>query len=351
MPLTRTTRWGAAALLLLTLALPARAATGLTQLAGIDGDGPVTVFHPAAGNARAVVKGPFTLTVVPDGVPLAGNGRLIVISHGSGGAPWVYTDLAIALVAAGYVVALPQHAGDNARDQSAVGPESWKRRPAEVSRAIDAVSRDARLAPLLALDRVGMYGMSAGGHTALSLAGGRWSPARLRQHCDAHLEEDFQACVGLATRLTGSWLDAVRLTVARAVIDWKLADASWYTHDDPRIAAVVAGVPYAADFDADSLAAPRLPLGLIAARRDRWLHPAFHGDAIRAVCTPCETLADLADGGHGALLSPLPPLGNGLLAELLADPPGYDRERETAAIDQAIVDFFQRHLAPAAPWM
>jgi len=64
---------------------------------------------------------------------------------------------------------------------SAVGPDSWKRRPAEVSRAIDAVGQDARFAPLLALDKVGMYGMSAGGHTALSLAGGRWSPAAIQR--------------------------------------------------------------------------------------------------------------------------------------------------------------------------
>jgi predicted dienelactone hydrolase len=35
--------------------------------------------------------------------------------------------------------------------------------------------------------------MSAGGHTALSFAGGRWSPAQLRRHCEAHLAEDFQA--------------------------------------------------------------------------------------------------------------------------------------------------------------
>lgn len=101
---------------------------------------------------------------------MPGNGRLVVISHGSGGSAWVYVDLASTLVADGFIVALPEHSGDNYKDKSGVGPEIW-RRPAEVSRAIDAVARGARFAPLLRLDKVGMYGMSAGGHTALTLAG------------------------------------------------------------------------------------------------------------------------------------------------------------------------------------
>jgi predicted dienelactone hydrolase len=104
--------------------------------------------------------------------PVRGNGRLVVISHGSGGSPWVHADLARSLVEAGFVVAMPQHRGDNYRDDRDPGPDSWTLRPQEVSRAIDAVAQDPRFAPLLKLDKVGMYGMSAGGHTALSMAGG-----------------------------------------------------------------------------------------------------------------------------------------------------------------------------------
>jgi hypothetical protein len=47
-------------------------------------------------------------------------------------------------------------------------------------------------ASLLSLDRIGMYGMSAGGHTALMLAGRRWPPPVLLKHCEAHLSEDFR---------------------------------------------------------------------------------------------------------------------------------------------------------------
>lgn len=153
------------------VAAAAPTAVGLAEIAGTQEDGPVTVYYPSSSEARTLTRGPFTLRGAAQGTPVRGNGRLVVVSHGSGGSPWVHADLAGALVEAGFVVAMPQHRGDNVRDHSTPGPESWKRRPAEVSRAIDAVGRDPRFAPLLALDRGGMYGMSAGGHTALTLAG------------------------------------------------------------------------------------------------------------------------------------------------------------------------------------
>ena len=71
------------------------------------------------------------------------------------------------------------------------------------SRAIDVVSHDARFAPLLALDRVGMYGMSAGGHTALSLAGGRWSP-RPRRSTARSRRSSRSACSSSPSTRTSS---------------------------------------------------------------------------------------------------------------------------------------------------
>jgi predicted dienelactone hydrolase len=275
--------------------------------------------------------------------PQRGNGRLIVISHGSGGAPWVHTDLARNLVHAGFVVAMPQHRADNSKDPSNPGPDSWAIRPQEVSHAIDAVGRDARLGPLLSLDRVGVYGMSAGGHTALSMAGGRWSAAGFKDHCEANLVVDFQACVGLITRLTGGLLDGLKKWVALRLISHRFSDTTVLSHNDPRIAAAVAGVPAAADFDMASLATPSMPLGLVTARQDRWLTPRFHSDRVLQSCTSCEHIAVLETGGHGALLSPLPPGLDGLLGDMLNDPPGFDRS-QMRAVDQKITEFFVRHL-------
>lgn len=325
------------------LSVLAHASVGLTQIDGLQDDGPVTVFYPSTSDAAPVERGPFTLSLAADGAPLRGNGRLVVLSHGSGGAPWVHAHLAQRLVDAGFIVAVPEHQGDNWRDAGKVGPESWQRRPAEVSRAIDAVAHDTRFAALLSLDRVGMYGMSAGGHTALTLVGGRWSPSVLLKHCEAHLSEDFQTCVGLATRLRGDVLDGVKKLVALSVIRYRMSDTTWYTHEEPRIKAVVADVPFAADFDLQSLARPRVALGFVIAGQDIWLPPRFHARAVLDACTGCEVVADLPTAGHGSLLSPQPPRRSGLLAELLGDPPGFDRSAVPAA-HGAIVEFFRRHL-------
>jgi predicted dienelactone hydrolase len=326
-------------------AATAEAAVGLTEIAGKEGDGIVTVYYPSSSDAQTVKHGPFNnFQLAWHGAPRRGNGRLIVISHGSGGAPWVHADLARALVEDDFVVAMPAHRGDNYEDPSTPGPESWQRRPVEVSRAIDAVGQDRRFGPLLALDKVGVYGFSAGGHTALSL-GGRWSPARFRQHCESHIAEDFQACVGLATRLNGNLLDGVKTTIALWVIRYRFSDAAWQTHTDPRIAVVVAGCPYAADFDMASLAAPRVPLGLVTAPRDKWLIPQFHGERVLQSCAACERLADVPNGGHGALLSPLPPGLSGVVGDLLNDPPGFDRG-VLPGIDRKIAAFFRKHLLP-----
>ncbi len=334
----------------LTSALASGAApqVGWLTLPEVALDGPVTVFYPTDADEGAVQRGPFALKLAADAAPVTGNRRLVVISHGSGGSPWVHADLARTLVRAGFIVAAPWHRADNLNDPSRPGPDSWALRPGEVSRAIDAVGRDARLAPRVDLDRVGVYGMSAGGHTALSMAGGSWSRAGFKRYCDAHLAEDFQTCVGLITQLRGNAFDGVKKAVALAVIHWRFDDDTPQVHRDPRVAAVVAAVPAAADFDMASLAAPRVPLGLLTSGRDLWLVPRFHAERVLATCARCERLVDLPLGGHGAWLSPPPPRLAGLAGELLNDPPGFDRSVMPAAHD-VVAAFFTKHLLGAAP--
>ncbi|MGJ7497135.1 alpha/beta hydrolase family protein [Variovorax sp. RT4R15] len=325
----------------------ASAATGVTVLPAPPDSGPVTVFYPTSTAATSKLqRGAFSIDATLNAAPLRGNGRLVVMSHGSGGSPWPQADLAQTLVNAGFTVAMPEHAGDNWHDMRDVGPATWKHRPKEVSQAIDAMAADARFAPLLDFQRVGVYGMSAGGLTALTLAGARWSPARLSKHCDAHLTEDFPTCVGLTTELNGGPFDALKRTIATWIIHFKFADDTapqgW---DEPRIKAAVASVPMAAPVDMASLVQPRIPLGLVRAGKDGWLAPQWHIDAVREACKGCVLLADMSTAGHGSILSPQLTGLPARAARLLDDPPGFDR----AAVPQAytaITRFFVQNLAP-----
>jgi len=126
---------------LIALAATAQAAVGLTEIPGKEGDGAVTVYYPSSSDAQTVKRGPFSLSWPRTERPRRGNGRLITISHGSGGSPWVHANLARALVENGFIVAMPAHRGDNYQDSSTPGPESWRRRPVEISHAIDVSAR------------------------------------------------------------------------------------------------------------------------------------------------------------------------------------------------------------------
>ena len=87
-------------LMTLTWAKFAGASMSQRELPGRPGEESVTVFFPERAQSSA----------------WPGNGRLLVISHGSGGWPGLHTDLASALVDAGYVVAFPHHKGDRQDD-------------------------------------------------------------------------------------------------------------------------------------------------------------------------------------------------------------------------------------------
>jgi dienelactone hydrolase len=330
---------------LLAFSCASQAGMGIVERAGEKGRVPLTVFYPTAQAEQPVKKGPFDFSLAVNAQPDPGPHPLVLISHGSGGSPWVHVDLARTLVENGFVVVMPEHHQDNYKDFSNPGPSSWKLRPAEVSQAIDLIAQDPLLGPVTSTEKVGVYGGSAGGHTALSLAGGQWSPARFRDHCEAHIAEDFSSCVGFIIRLNGGWLDGLKKQVAKVVIRWRFGDATPYRHEDRRIRAVIAAVPFAADFDLSTLVTPPVPLGLILARQDINQIPRFHGLAVQRVCETCTTVADLPQAGHGVMLSPLPPLGatDSIAFQLLGDPPGFER-KQLPALHQKVANFFKQHL-------
>ncbi|TWO70938.1 dienelactone hydrolase [Caenimonas sedimenti] len=328
------------------MAVAAHARVGMVELPANAVSGPVTVFYPTRSAPATAQRGSFQLDVAIDAVPTAASARLVVISHGSPGSPWAHYDLVRSLVDAGFTVVLPEHHADNHKDASDPGPPAWRRRPLEVSRSIDRLARERAFASRLDFDRVGMFGMSAGGHTALTLAGGRWSPSRLREHCRLNIAEDFHACAGPSVALTGGMLDGLKKTIVNAINDRKFDDPAWYEHVDRRIVAVAAGVPFAADFDPDSLRQPKVALALISAQNDRWLVPRFHSDVVVAACRSCEHLLNVESGGHGALLGPLPEVGG--FPDLIQDPPEFDRSTQVPRINKAITGFFQRALAETA---
>ncbi len=281
------------------------------ELAGL----PVTLVYPSAAISTRHRIGPFEIEGAPGAEPLPGRRRLVVLSHGTGGSALADYTLAATLARAGFLVAQPQHAGDNYQDASLAGPASWMKRPYEISAVIDALGAHPRWQARLALDRVGVHGMSAGGLTALTLAGGQWRTLDLVSHCLANGEEDFGFCYAGAPGKPEQDMRRANYERAKGVPEQQLPDAlrilqggrdSGDPRPDPRVAAVTVSVPVAAILRPDSLERIAVPVGVVTAGRDVMLLPRFHGEYLLANCPSCIRLAELPDAGHFDVLSPWP---------------------------------------------
>jgi predicted dienelactone hydrolase len=361
MPIMKIEKYLWLAALALLLAGPAAAQVGLTRL---DLPGlPVTLVYPTPDQASLQSFGPFSIEVAP-GAALAPGAprRLVVMSHGTGGSPMADHALAATLARAGFVVAQPVHAGDNARDSSQAGPAAWQQRPDEVRRVIDALAAHPQWAARLQFDRVGVHGMSAGGVTALSLAGAQWRLATLLRHCGAHLDDDIGFCFNGALDPASQAERRDGFERVRGVSDAYLPPAVTAAHGgrtpsadatgfdprpDPRVAAVTLAVPVAAIFSAESLARMRVPVGVVSADRDTLLLPAWHSGHVLANCPHCTPLATLRGAGHFDVLAPWP----AALADSVAamqvrggrPEPGFDALQRQQAFD-AIAAFHRQHL-------
>jgi predicted dienelactone hydrolase len=327
----------------------------------------ITLVYPTAAAAQDVTYGAFTVQIASNAAPLpadstaaSGKRALIVLSHGTAGSALPEHTLAATLARAGFVVAQPEHRGDNWQDFSKAGPESWKTRPQDVSETIDAVARDTELAELVDTRRVGVHGMSAGGVTGLVLAGAQWRMLNMIQHCAQNLDEDIGFCLnGLGQRPELQTQRRRQFEMARGApeqympANLKVAyggqgvEAS-DPRPDPRIAAVSLAVPVGVIFTPESLARIRIPVGLSTSGDDGVLLPRFHSQHVLRHCKTCTTLSDHPQAGHFDWLSPWPAsIAQSVAATQmrggLPKPEFTDADRQKA-FDQIAV-FFQQKLS------
>ena len=320
-----------------------------------------TLTYPTAQPASPVAFGPYVLAVALNAPADDRPHPLVVMSHGTGGGDHADHALAASLARAGFVVAQPIHPGDNHRDMRQAGPVAFERRPHDVIRLMDALAGDAYWADRLDLRKVGVHGMSAGGVTALSLAGAQWSLLGLLRHCAEHADNDAGFCFNGALEASAQAERRRRFGSVRQVPDEQLPPALRTAHGglipspsapdprpDPRVAAISLMVPVAAIFSADSLARIRIPVAVVSAALDTVLLPRFHSDRVLTNVPGVRHLADLS-GGHFDVLWPWPDAVAHSVAVLQVrggEPtPGFDPSQREAA-HARIVEFHRQHLLP-----
>ena len=146
------------------------------------------LWYPATPGGRSVTvggNGVFHGTPAGRNAPHApGRFPLVLISHGSGGNAGQFGWIARALAEAGFVVALPNHPGTTTGNASAEAAMRLWERPADVRALIDTITASPAAYPFIDTTRISALGFSAGGFTAMALAGAHAEPAALNAFCD-----------------------------------------------------------------------------------------------------------------------------------------------------------------------
>ena len=303
---------------------------------------PVVLYYPTQTAARAIPMGPFTVQAAIQAPPDAAFKGLIVLSHGTGGSELGHTSLAEALARHGYLVAALRHPGDNWQDQSLLQTsvlQYFTERPQHASRVIDALLADPAWGPRIAKDaqgpRIGALGHSAGGYTALALAGGEPEVARVAAHCGSRRAEDPIFCsMGRSQPVQASPANS-------AASESNKPSLQNPSMRDPRVRAVVAMAPVGVVFNADSLGKVRIPVAVYNARQDRFLVASFHGEWIARHLKGAQ-LHTVPNAWHFAFMDtpsmPIPsPDG-----DIGANPPGFDRSALLRRMAVELPAFFDK---------
>jgi predicted dienelactone hydrolase len=317
---------GVATFAALMLAVTPALAAGFERVIVPDSDGPSLeggVWYPSEAPASSQPLGLYRQVVATDG-DIAGRGLpLIVMSHGSGGSFEGHYDTALALAEAGFVVAAITHTGDNYRDQS--GFTRVENRPRHIKALIDFMLGAWPRHDRLDAARIGMFGFSAGGFTALVAIGGVPDMTRVAPYCAAYADE--WPCRKAKEYRTGP-----------------PAAPAAFVHD-PRIAAAVIAAPALGfSFTPDGLAGIKAAIQLWRGDSDEILpHPRHAQNVYEGLPTKPEYHV-VPNAGHFAFLAPCTPMAESIAPEICRDPAGFDRVAFHREFNAAVVSFFKAKL-------
>ena len=283
-------------------------------------------FYPSREAEGLTKLGSYEVEATEGAKIAMGRYPLLMLSHGNTGTPLALHDLATSLARKGFVVVAVLHPGDNYKDHSRLGTLSnLYGRPMQISAAISATLADPELSPYVHDDQVGVIGYSAGGETALILAGAQPDLDRLRRYCQER-PEDRDACT------TKGELIADRDDLEPAA--------------DPRIRALLLMAPLSLMFGRQTLADVHVPVLLYSGENDRLVLPDKNADAL-ARKLPVEPEFKVIPGaGHFVFMAPCNDEQMAAMPGLCTDAQGVDREDIHRDLIYEAGRFFGKTLQP-----
>lgn len=292
-----------------------------------DPNGPpveVGIWYPTDALPWPKLTGLIVQMVAGD-APVTGSGHpLIVISHGVAGALSSHADTALALADAGFVVAAPLHPGDNWKDQSAVGTTNWfVDRARQVHLTISYMLEQWPDRGRIDAGKIGVFGFSAGGTTALIAVGGVPDFDALTTHCAKARE--FACDVWHKKQ--------------------PVAPDYWGYIHDPRIkAAVVIAPGLGFTFARAGLSGVHVPVQLWSGDKDQSVPTPTNAEPVRRELGNRAEWHLVPNAAHFSFMVPC-----GLAAlvapkQICTDPAGFDRAAFHKTFNAQVVAFFRKTL-------
>lgn len=253
----------------------------------VAGDRPlqVGVWYPSEAPEASVRLGADPQTVAAGGAIAGRRHPLIVMSHGNGGWYGSHDDTARALARAGFVVAAVSHTGDTFDDSSRA--TRMADRPVQLSRVIDYMTADWPEHAALNVKKVGVFGFSSGGFTALVAIGGEPDMGLIAPHCQDH----------------PGWYDCALL---RRTPGAEPPKGPW-VHDRRIRAAVIAAPALGFTFAPAGLANVKVPVQLWRAEKDSVLPHPFYAEAVRGLLPGKPDYRVVPGADHYDFLAPCGP--------------------------------------------
>lgn len=286
-------------------------------------------FYPS-NQARGLTKmGGYEVEATEEAKIAMGHYPLLMLSHGNTGTPLALHDLATALARKGFVVVAVLHPGDNYKDHSRLGTLSnLYGRPMQISAAISATLHDRHLSPHVLGDEVGVMGYSAGGETALILAGAQPDLERLRRYCQER-PNDRDACT------TQGELIADRDDLVPSA--------------DPRVHALLLLAPLSLMFGRQTLADVHVPVLLYSGDDDTLVFPDKNADALARKLPVAPEFKVIAGAGHFVFMAPCTDEQMAIMPGLCTDADGVDREDIHRDLIEEAGRFFRQSLQSPSP--
>ena len=292
------------------------------------------IWYPSSSRGTSQPIGPFFQDVALNGTIEGAKYPVVFISHGTGGSLASHYDTALSLARAGFVVVALTHTGDNYQDQKYVGNEiDLTDRPRQLERVIRFVLEEWSERSHIDSKRVGIFGFSLGGFTALIEIGGIPDLRRMRQLCE---ERPAAPECGFIRQHHGDQLDVVTKTPV-------------WIHDSRIRAAVIAAPAAAYLFGAGGLRQATIPVQLWRAATDGQAPDAWNSAVVRNGLPITPDLHTVSNADHYAFLPPCSEALQKSASFICTDAPGFDRVSFHKQFNEEVTSFFVKHLTVARP--